>query len=184
MERDFSSGFSKQLPSSRDETKQMCPRSQTIPTFYSPKSLSCDVSFFLILQLLSVSAQKESSEASLKAALSTAQEKSVPAIKICQLLCNVHESFPNLQPVMQELGHVGKKSRGFRPSESFTHGCGSPGRFEWQQTSLSWWPEVIPQNNPLAKCWGCTCRRIHRGELWIPAFLLLVKHTSLKVCIL
>ncbi|OXB60736.1 hypothetical protein ASZ78_006099 [Callipepla squamata] len=58
-------------------------------------------------ELLSISAQKESSEASLKAALSAAQEKSVPAIKICQLLCNVHESFPDLQPVMQELGHVG-----------------------------------------------------------------------------
>ncbi|XP_026718458.1 zinc finger and BTB domain-containing protein 40 isoform X2 [Athene cunicularia] len=60
-----------------------------------------------VKELLSISAQKESSEASLKAALSTAQEKSVPAIKICQLLCNVHESFPDLQPVMQELGHVG-----------------------------------------------------------------------------
>ncbi|XP_067167200.1 zinc finger and BTB domain-containing protein 40 isoform X5 [Apteryx mantelli] len=60
-----------------------------------------------VKELLSISAQKESSEASLKAALSTVQEKSVPAIKICQLLCNVHESFPDLQPVMQELGHVG-----------------------------------------------------------------------------
>uniref|UniRef100_A0A8C0IBV7 Zinc finger and BTB domain containing 40 n=1 Tax=Bubo bubo TaxID=30461 RepID=A0A8C0IBV7_BUBBB len=69
-----------------------------------------------VKELLSISAQKESSEASLKAALSTAQEKSVPAIKICQLLCNVHESFPDLQPVMQELGHVGKKSTGFHPS--------------------------------------------------------------------
>uniref|UniRef100_A0A8C8BUB9 Zinc finger and BTB domain containing 40 n=1 Tax=Otus sunia TaxID=257818 RepID=A0A8C8BUB9_9STRI len=58
-----------------------------------------------VKELLSISAQKESSEASLKAALSTAQEKSVPAIKICQLLCSVHESFPDLQPVMQELGH-------------------------------------------------------------------------------
>ncbi|NWQ82957.1 ZBT40 protein, partial [Columbina picui] len=110
-QRDFSSGFSKQLPSSRDETKWTCPHAQTIPTFHGPKSLSCDVSF-LILQLLSISAQKESSEASLKAALSTAQEKSVPAIKICQLLCNVHESFPDLQPVMQELGHVGLLTEG------------------------------------------------------------------------
>ncbi|XP_075762778.1 zinc finger and BTB domain-containing protein 40 isoform X6 [Pelodiscus sinensis] len=61
-----------------------------------------------VKELLSISSQKESSEASLKAALNTAQEKSVPAIKICQLLCTVHESFPGLQPVMQELGHVGK----------------------------------------------------------------------------
>uniref|UniRef100_A0A8C0H7M4 Zinc finger and BTB domain containing 40 n=1 Tax=Chelonoidis abingdonii TaxID=106734 RepID=A0A8C0H7M4_CHEAB len=67
-----------------------------------------------VKELLSISSQKESSEASLKAALSTAQEKSVPAIKICQLLCTVHESFPGLQPVMQELGHVGKKPAGIR----------------------------------------------------------------------
>ncbi|XP_019396899.1 PREDICTED: zinc finger and BTB domain-containing protein 40 [Crocodylus porosus] len=60
-----------------------------------------------VKELLSISSQKETSEASLKAALNTAQEKSVPAIKICQLLCSVYESFPGLQPVMQELGHVG-----------------------------------------------------------------------------
>lgn len=57
----------------------------------------------------------------MKAALSTAQEKSVLAIKICQLLCSVHESFPDLQPVMQELGHVGKKSTSFHPSVIFSH---------------------------------------------------------------
>uniref|UniRef100_A0A452J701 C2H2-type domain-containing protein n=1 Tax=Gopherus agassizii TaxID=38772 RepID=A0A452J701_9SAUR len=66
----------------------------------------------VVKELLSISSQKESSEASLKAALSTAQEKSVPAIKICQLLCTVHESFPGLQPVMQELGHVGLLTEG------------------------------------------------------------------------
>nr|XP_042700908.1 zinc finger and BTB domain-containing protein 40 isoform X3 [Chrysemys picta bellii] len=65
-----------------------------------------------VKELLSISSQKESSEASLKAALSTSQEKSVPAIKICQLLCTVHESFPGLQPVMQELGHVGLLTEG------------------------------------------------------------------------
>lgn len=80
----------------------MCPH----PDLSQPK-ISYGV-FFLLLQLLSISAQKESSEATLKAGLSTAQEKSVLAIKICQLLCNVHESFPDLQPVMQELGHVGE----------------------------------------------------------------------------
>uniref|UniRef100_A0A8C0EZF6 Zinc finger and BTB domain containing 40 n=1 Tax=Bubo bubo TaxID=30461 RepID=A0A8C0EZF6_BUBBB len=80
-----------------------------------------------VKELLSISAQKESSEASLKAALSTAQEKSVPAIKICQLLCNVHESFPDLQPVMQELGHVG-----------FTGGNGEkPGIRKWKVNSES-----------------------------------------------
>ncbi|NWH44552.1 ZBT40 protein, partial [Fregata magnificens] len=81
-----------------------------------------------VKELLSISAQKESSEASLKAALSTAQEKSVPAIKICQLLCNVHESFPDLQPVMQELGHVGL----------LTEGSGEkPGIRKWKVNSES-----------------------------------------------
>ncbi|NXT25479.1 ZBT40 protein, partial [Syrrhaptes paradoxus] len=81
-----------------------------------------------VKELLSISAQKESSEASLKAALSRAQEKSVPAIKICQLLCNVHESFPDLQPVMQELGHVGL----------LTEGSGEkPGIRKWKVNSES-----------------------------------------------
>ncbi|KFP99448.1 Zinc finger and BTB domain-containing protein 40, partial [Haliaeetus albicilla] len=81
-----------------------------------------------VKELLSISAQKESSEASLKAALSTAQERSVPAIKICQLLCNVHESFPDLQPVMQELGHVGL----------LTEGSGEkPGIRKWKVNSES-----------------------------------------------
>ncbi|KAM9217513.1 zinc finger and BTB domain-containing protein 40 isoform 2-T2 [Leptosomus discolor] len=82
----------------------------------------------MVKELLRVSAQKESSEASLKAALSIAQEKSVPAIKICQLLCNVHESFPDLQPVMQELGHVGL----------LTEGSGEkPGIRKWKVNSES-----------------------------------------------
>ncbi|NWU49044.1 ZBT40 protein, partial [Dromas ardeola] len=81
-----------------------------------------------VKELLSISAQKESSEASLKAALSTAQEKSVLAIKICQLLCSVHESFPDLQPVMQELGHVGL----------LTEGTGEkPGIRKWKVNSES-----------------------------------------------
>ncbi|XP_061235507.1 zinc finger and BTB domain-containing protein 40 isoform X2 [Neopsephotus bourkii] len=81
-----------------------------------------------VKELLSISAQEGSSEASLKAALSTAQEKSVLAIKICQLLCNVHESFPDLQPVMQELGHVGL----------LTEGTGEkPGIRKWKVNSKS-----------------------------------------------
>ncbi|XP_030363950.1 zinc finger and BTB domain-containing protein 40 isoform X2 [Strigops habroptila] len=81
-----------------------------------------------VKELLSISAQKESSEASLKAALSTAQEKSVLAVKICQLLCNVHESFPDLQPVMQELGHAGL----------LTEGSGEkPGIRKWKVNSKS-----------------------------------------------
>ncbi|NWY00522.1 ZBT40 protein, partial [Nothoprocta ornata] len=81
-----------------------------------------------VKELLSISAQKENSEASLRAALSTVQEKSVPAIKICQLLCSVHESFPDLQPVMQELGHVGL----------LTEGSGEkPGIRKWKVNSES-----------------------------------------------
>ncbi|XP_074977326.1 zinc finger and BTB domain-containing protein 40 isoform X1 [Caretta caretta] len=86
-----------------------------------------------VKELLSISSQKESSEASLKAALSAAQEKSVPAIKICQLLCTVHESFPGLQPVMQELGHVGKK-----PAGLLTEGSGEKaGIRKWKVNSES-----------------------------------------------
>ncbi|NXC45399.1 ZBT40 protein, partial [Penelope pileata] len=81
-----------------------------------------------VKELLTISAQKGSSEASLKAALSTAQEKSVPAIKICQLLCKVHETFPDLQPVMQELGHAGL----------LTEGSGEkPGIKKWKVNSES-----------------------------------------------
>ncbi|KAM8796307.1 zinc finger and BTB domain-containing protein 40 [Eudromia elegans] len=81
-----------------------------------------------VRELLSISAQKESPEASLRAALSAVQGKSVPAIKICQLLCSVHESFPDLQPVMQELGHVGL----------LTEGSGEkPGIRKWKVNSES-----------------------------------------------
>ncbi|XP_030900146.2 zinc finger and BTB domain-containing protein 40 isoform X1 [Melopsittacus undulatus] len=81
-----------------------------------------------VKELLTMSAQKESAEATLKAARSTAQEKSVLALKICQLLCNVHESFPDLQPVMQELGHVGL----------LTEGSGEkPGIRKWKVNSKS-----------------------------------------------
>lgn len=139
--------------------------------------MSCDV-FFFLLQLLSISAQKESSEASLKAALSTAQEKSVPAIRICQLLCSVHESFPSLQPVMQELGHVGKKGPGFHPSTIFyTRRWESWAAQQW--TSASWWPEVISQN----RSWEDLL-----GDLGIQAlgcaFLLLERCTMLVLYIL
>ncbi|NWW52431.1 ZBT40 protein, partial [Pedionomus torquatus] len=81
-----------------------------------------------VKELLSIAAQKGSSEASLKAALSIAQEKSVPAIKICQLLCSLHESFPDLQPVVQELGHLGL----------LTEGTGEkPGIKKWKVNSES-----------------------------------------------
>lgn len=50
-----------------------------------------------------------SPEASLKAVLSTAKEQSVSPIEICHLLCSVHKSFPGLQPVLQELAHIGKE---------------------------------------------------------------------------
>ncbi|XP_035756493.1 zinc finger and BTB domain-containing protein 40 isoform X4 [Egretta garzetta] len=81
-----------------------------------------------VKELLSIFAQKESSEASLKAALSTVRKKSVLAIRICQLLCNVHESFPDLQPVMQELGHAGL----------LTEGSGEkPGIRKWKVNSES-----------------------------------------------
>ncbi|XP_027792793.1 zinc finger and BTB domain-containing protein 40 [Marmota flaviventris] len=58
-------------------------------------------------EILNISSETASPEASLRAVLSRAKEKSVSAIEICRLLCSVHKSFPGLQPVMQELAHIG-----------------------------------------------------------------------------
>ncbi|XP_008563721.1 PREDICTED: zinc finger and BTB domain-containing protein 40-like, partial [Galeopterus variegatus] len=57
--------------------------------------------------ILNISSETASPEASLRAVLSRAMEKSVSAIEICHLLCSVHRSFPGLQPVMQELAYIG-----------------------------------------------------------------------------
>ncbi|XP_021118682.1 zinc finger and BTB domain-containing protein 40 isoform X3 [Heterocephalus glaber] len=58
-------------------------------------------------EILSISSETTSPEASLRAVLSRAMEKSVSAIAICHLLCSVHKSFPSLHPVMQELALIG-----------------------------------------------------------------------------
>ncbi|XP_044625895.2 zinc finger and BTB domain-containing protein 40 [Equus asinus] len=60
-----------------------------------------------VKEILSVSSETASPEASLRAVLSRAMEKSVSAIEICHLLCSIHGSFPSLQPVMRELAHAG-----------------------------------------------------------------------------
>ncbi|XP_073759313.1 zinc finger and BTB domain-containing protein 40 isoform X4 [Callorhinus ursinus] len=60
-----------------------------------------------VKEILSISSETASPEASLKVVLSRAMEKSVPAIEICHLLCSVHRSFPGLQPVMHELAYTG-----------------------------------------------------------------------------
>ncbi|KAJ7398146.1 hypothetical protein BTVI_128232 [Pitangus sulphuratus] len=102
--------------------------------------------------LLSVSAQKESSEASLKAALSTAREKCVLAMKLCQVLCSVHESFPDLQPVMQELGCVGllTERSGEKPRIS-----------KWKVNSES-------QVKSLHKAFHfCCCLKVHVKRCWV-----------------
>ncbi|XP_047648332.1 zinc finger and BTB domain-containing protein 40 isoform X4 [Phacochoerus africanus] len=61
-----------------------------------------------VKEILSISSETASPEASLRALLSRAMEKSISAFEICQLLCSVHRTFPGLQPVMQELAHTGK----------------------------------------------------------------------------
>uniref|UniRef100_A0A8C9PS37 Zinc finger and BTB domain containing 40 n=1 Tax=Spermophilus dauricus TaxID=99837 RepID=A0A8C9PS37_SPEDA len=58
-------------------------------------------------EILSISSETASPEASLRVVLSRAKEKSVSAVEICHLLCSVHESFPGLQPVIQELAYIG-----------------------------------------------------------------------------
>ncbi|XP_004425752.1 PREDICTED: zinc finger and BTB domain-containing protein 40 [Ceratotherium simum simum] len=60
-----------------------------------------------VKEILSISSETASPEASLRAVLSRAMEKSVSAIEICHLLCSIHRSFPGLQPVMQELAYTG-----------------------------------------------------------------------------
>ncbi|XP_019794108.2 zinc finger and BTB domain-containing protein 40 isoform X1 [Tursiops truncatus] len=60
-----------------------------------------------VKEILSISSETASPEASLRALLSKAMEKTTSAIEICQLLCSIHRSFPGLQPVMQELAYAG-----------------------------------------------------------------------------
>ncbi|XP_007933874.1 zinc finger and BTB domain-containing protein 40 [Orycteropus afer afer] len=60
-----------------------------------------------VKEILSISSETASPEASLRAVQSRTMEKSVSAIEICHLLCSIHRSFPGLQPVMQELGYIG-----------------------------------------------------------------------------
>ncbi|KAM5247111.1 zinc finger and BTB domain-containing protein 40 [Ctenodactylus gundi] len=60
-----------------------------------------------VTEILSISSETAGPEASLRTVLSRAMENSVSAIEICHFLCSVHRSFPGLQPVMQELAHIG-----------------------------------------------------------------------------
>uniref|UniRef100_A0A673TKC2 Zinc finger and BTB domain containing 40 n=1 Tax=Suricata suricatta TaxID=37032 RepID=A0A673TKC2_SURSU len=60
-----------------------------------------------VKEILSISPETTSPEASLNAVLSRAVEKSVSALEICYLLCHVHRSFPGLQPVMCDLAYTG-----------------------------------------------------------------------------
>ncbi|XP_036204762.1 zinc finger and BTB domain-containing protein 40 isoform X4 [Myotis myotis] len=60
-----------------------------------------------VREILSISSETASPEASLRAVLSRATEKSVSATEMCQLLCSARRCFPGLQPVVQELAHTG-----------------------------------------------------------------------------
>ncbi|XP_020838687.1 zinc finger and BTB domain-containing protein 40 [Phascolarctos cinereus] len=68
-----------------------------------------------VKEILSVSCEPASPEASLKAALSRAQEKSLPTMEMCRLLCSLHEVFPGLQAVLQELGSLGLLTKDKEP---------------------------------------------------------------------
>uniref|UniRef100_A0A8D2B4C2 Zinc finger and BTB domain containing 40 n=1 Tax=Sciurus vulgaris TaxID=55149 RepID=A0A8D2B4C2_SCIVU len=70
-----------------------------------------------VKEILSISSEAASPEASLRAVLGRAREKSVSAIDICHLLCGVHKSFPGLRPVMQELAHRGFLTKEDREKE-------------------------------------------------------------------
>lgn len=59
-------------------------------------------------ELLSIVCENEDCEVSCaKQFLSAVLEKSVPSLKFCQLLCRLQDSFPSLQPLMQELEQLG-----------------------------------------------------------------------------
>ncbi|XP_037356553.1 zinc finger and BTB domain-containing protein 40 isoform X1 [Talpa occidentalis] len=60
-----------------------------------------------VKEILSISSETASPEASLRAVLSRATEKSVSAVEICHLLCRIHRFSPGLQPVVQELARMG-----------------------------------------------------------------------------
>ncbi|XP_058160138.1 zinc finger and BTB domain-containing protein 40 isoform X2 [Dasypus novemcinctus] len=72
-----------------------------------------------VKEILSISSETASPEASLGAVLSRAMEKPISAIEICHLLCSIHKSFPGLQPVMQELAYVGFLTKENREKEKW-----------------------------------------------------------------
>ncbi|XP_016831737.1 zinc finger and BTB domain-containing protein 40 isoform X2 [Cricetulus griseus] len=61
----------------------------------------------IVKEMLNISSETVSPEVALRAVLSRGTEKPVSATAICRLLCGVHKSFPGLQPLIQELTHVG-----------------------------------------------------------------------------
>ncbi|XP_075408179.1 zinc finger and BTB domain-containing protein 40 [Tenrec ecaudatus] len=83
-----------------------------------------------VKEILSVSAETASPEASPRALLSRAMEKPVSAVEICHFLCRLHTSSRGLQPLMQELARVGFLSKedgqqdGWKVSKAFHLGAG------------------------------------------------------------
>ncbi|XP_012976721.1 zinc finger and BTB domain-containing protein 40 isoform X3 [Mesocricetus auratus] len=61
----------------------------------------------IVKEMLNIISETVSPEAALRTLLSRGSEKSVSVSAICRLLCGVHKSFPSLQPLIQELIHVG-----------------------------------------------------------------------------
>nr|XP_033778453.1 zinc finger and BTB domain-containing protein 40 isoform X2 [Geotrypetes seraphini] len=66
----------------------------------------------IVKELISVSTQKADDGISAEKVLSAALERSVSSVAFCQLLCYVHDSFPSLWPVMQELEQIGILTEG------------------------------------------------------------------------
>ncbi|XP_030041723.1 zinc finger and BTB domain-containing protein 40-like [Microcaecilia unicolor] len=66
----------------------------------------------IVKELISVSAQKADDGTSAEKVLSAALERSVSSVAFCQLLCCVHDSFPDLWPVMQDLEQIGILTEG------------------------------------------------------------------------
>ncbi|XP_056398635.1 zinc finger and BTB domain-containing protein 40 isoform X2 [Hyla sarda] len=61
----------------------------------------------LVKQMLNIPQQNDSRDLPAKLLLSSALQHTVPVLKFCQLLCNLQDSAPDLQPLMKELEELG-----------------------------------------------------------------------------
>ncbi|XP_021487138.1 zinc finger and BTB domain-containing protein 40 isoform X4 [Meriones unguiculatus] len=111
----------------------------------------------IVKEMLSISSETVSPEASLRAVLIRAMENSNSASVICHLLCSVHQSFPGLEPLMQELARVG-----FLTKEN--------GVERWKVTEVLH-PGAKDKEEKAAKAAGEDCQPMEQKDLGEPGFV-------------